>query len=133
MNTTYFLNQVMGNVFGTKTTPSIPSKYYLGLSTTTPNISGGNVSEPSPNGTGYTRVELNNLSEPNNGVIVNDAPVAFPESTANWGTVTHYVVYDSETYGNLLFFGEFELNRTVEKGTAIMIPRDELVIQLTNS
>ena len=32
MNTTYFLNLVSGNVFGSKKTPAVPEKYYLGLS-----------------------------------------------------------------------------------------------------
>ena len=36
MNTTYFLNLVSGNVFGSKKSPAIPEKYYLGLSSTAP-------------------------------------------------------------------------------------------------
>ena len=43
MNTTYFLNQVMGNLFKTKETPALPTEYYIGLSSTAPNISGSNV------------------------------------------------------------------------------------------
>ena len=61
MNTTYFLNQVMGNLFKTKETPALPSEYYIGLSSTAPNISGGNVTEPLSN-SGYKRVKLENLS-----------------------------------------------------------------------
>ena len=70
MNTTYFLNLVAGNVFGTKKTPAIPSNYYLGLSRTEPNVSGGNVSEPAASG-GYARIKLTNLSQPSNGVVTN--------------------------------------------------------------
>lgn len=36
MNTTYFLNQVMGNLFKTKETPALPEEYYIGLSSTAP-------------------------------------------------------------------------------------------------
>ena len=46
MNTTYFLNCVAGNVFGSKADPAIPQHYYVGLSTTEPSIDGSNVSEP---------------------------------------------------------------------------------------
>ena len=46
MNTTRFLNLIAGNVFGTKKDITIPTTYYLGLSTTTPNASGGNYTEP---------------------------------------------------------------------------------------
>ena len=40
MNTTYFLNCVAGNVFGSKADPAIPQHYYVGLSTTEPSIDG---------------------------------------------------------------------------------------------
>lgn len=73
MNTTYFLNQVMGNLFKTKETPALPSEYYIGLSSTAPNISGGNVTEPLSN-SGYKRVKLENLSEPADGVITMSRP-----------------------------------------------------------
>lgn len=56
MTTTYFLNLTAGNLFKTKTDPAIPASYYIGLSSTEPNISGGNVTEPSTSGTGYARV-----------------------------------------------------------------------------
>ena len=69
MNTTYFLNLVAGNVFGTKTSPAIPTTYYLGLSSTAPTSSGTNVTEPSSAGSAYARVKLENLSEPTGGVI----------------------------------------------------------------
>lgn len=88
MNTTYFLNQVMGNLFKTKETPALPSEYYIGLSSTAPNISGGNVTEPLSN-SGYKRVKLENLSEPADGVITNEQAISFDESTANWGTMSH--------------------------------------------
>ena len=38
MNTTYFLSLAAGNLFGTQKTPAIPEKYYIGLSSTTPNL-----------------------------------------------------------------------------------------------
>lgn len=40
MNTKYFLNLVAGNVFRSKETPAIPTKYYIGLSKTEPNETG---------------------------------------------------------------------------------------------
>ena len=43
MNTTYFLNLVSGNVFGSKKTPALPEKYYLGLSSAAPALTGGNL------------------------------------------------------------------------------------------
>lgn len=60
MNTNYFLNCVAGNVFGTKTDPAIPTTYYIGLSTTTPNTNGSGVDEPSTVA-GYARVQLSDF------------------------------------------------------------------------
>ena len=57
MNTTYFLNCSAGNLFGTKTTPAIPTAYYIGLSTSAPDVSGSGANEPSTDA-GYARVEL---------------------------------------------------------------------------
>lgn len=132
MNTTYFLNLAMGNLFRTKTTPAIPTTYYLGLSKTAPTISGTGVSEPSTSGTGYRRVSLASLSAPTNGTITNSAPVSFNESTSNWGTMTHYVVYDAVTGGNLLFYGTLSIPRTVEQDTVITVKAGELTITLSN-
>ena len=68
MNTTYFLNLVSGNVFGSKKTPALPEKYYLGLSSAAPALDGSGVVEPG-GGAGYARVELTSLSAPVNGVV----------------------------------------------------------------
>ena len=131
MNTTYFLNLIAGNVFGTKTSPAIPSAYYIGLSTTTPTVAGGNVTEPS-SGAAYARVELTSLSQPSNGVVTNSSNVDFPESTASWGTVTHFVVYDAATSGNLLMFGALTTARTVEAETMITIKAGQLNLNVQN-
>ena len=132
MNTTYFLNQVMGNMFHTKTNPGIPANYYIGLTATEPSISGENKGEPSMSGTGYSRVLLSSLSEPADGVIKNTAVISFDESITDWGIMTHYTVYDAQTGGNLLFYGPLSLIRNVEPNTVITIRTGELSIQLCN-
>lgn len=131
MNTTYFLNLVAGNLYGTKKSPAIPTKFYLGLSKSTPNVSGGNVTEPT--GGAYTRVELTGLSAPSNGEVSNSAQINFPESTANWGTVTHFVVYDALSGGNLLCFGALPAQRTVESDTVMSIKSGYLKLSVKNA
>ena len=68
MTSTYFLNCIMGNVFKTKLSPTLPEKVYLGLSSTAPSVDGTGVTEPLDSA-GYSRVELTTLGEPVNGVI----------------------------------------------------------------
>ena len=131
MNTTYFLNQVMGNLFKTKETPALPSEYYIGLSSTAPNISGGNVTEPLSN-SGYKRVKLENLSEPADGVITNEQAISFDESTANWGTMSHFVIYDALEAGNLLMYDTLSTPRNVEAATIVTINANSLTLTLSN-
>lgn len=131
MNTTYFLNQVMGNLFKTKETPALPSEYYIGLSSTAPNISGGNVTEPLSY-SGYKRVKLENLSEPADGVITNEQAISFDESTANWGTMSHFVIYDALEAGNLLMYDTLSTPRNVEAATIVTIKANSLTLTLSN-
>ncbi len=106
MNTTYFLNCVAGNLFHTKTSPSIPTTYYIGLSKTVPSLDGSGVTEPSTVA-GYERVKLTDLSTPVNGVVSNKETIKFNESTGDWGTVKYYVIFDTKAVGtgNLLIYG----------------------------
>ena len=133
MNTPYFLNLVAGNVFRSKTSPAIPSNYYIGLSKSAPTLAGGNVTEPSTSA-GYARVKLNNLSEPANGVVSNNAAIQFNESTADWGTVTHFVIFDDATVGsgNLLMYGALSTPRTVESATIMTIKAGYLKLSAQN-
>lgn len=131
MNTTYFLNQVAGNLFKTKTTPALPSAFYIGLSSTAPNIDGTNVGEPNSSA-GYARVELTSLGEPDNGVVTNELAINFNESTASWGTITHFVIYDAETGGNLLMYGALSTPRSVEAATIMTIKENYLSLSAQN-
>lgn len=131
MNTTYFLNLVSGNIFKTKTLPALPSKLYLGLSGTQPQLDGTGVTEP-PNSAGYSRVELTNMSAPQNGVVTNQQSINFAESTADWGTITHFTVYDAKTGGNLLMYDNLNKKRTVEADTVMTIKPESLSLSVVN-
>lgn len=134
MNTNYFLSCVAGNIFHTRTSPAVPSSYYIGLSTTAPNTDGTGYSEPSSDA-GYGRVKLTSLSEPADGLVTNTAAVSFAESTASWGTVTHFVIFDEAAVGsgNLLMYGTLSTPRTVEAETTILIKENYLRLSVTNA
>lgn len=131
MNTTYFLNQVMGNVFNTKKTPALPENYYIGLSSTAPAADGTGVTEPDTS-KGYARVKLDSLGEPADGVVSNTNAISFNESTDNWGTMTHFVVYDALTNGNLLMYDQLDTPRTVEATTIMAIKTGGCKFTLSN-
>lgn len=130
MTTQYFLNIVAGNVYNTETGTALPTQYFIGLSTTAPNINGTNVTEPT--GSGYARMELTNLSAPSGGVVTNTASIDFPESTASWGTTTHFVIYDALTNGNLLQYGPLSTPRSIEPATIMSIPANYLNLSVQN-
>lgn len=131
MNTDYFRNLIMGNIFGTQTDVAIPTEYYLGLSKTAPNVNGANISEPS--GSNYSRIPITGkLSTPSSGVISNTETLSFNKSSGSWGMATHYVVYDSESGGNLLFYGALSSPRTIDANSILVIPEGDLMISLSN-
>ena len=69
-----------------------------------PDEDGTGATEPS-SGTGYARALLTNLSEPVNGEITNEQSISFNESTASWGTITHYVIYEPQPKVIFLWLG----------------------------
>ena len=131
MNTKYFLDCVAGNVFKTKDDPALPTEYYIGLSTSTPNAEGNNVSEPSGDA-GYARVKLTDMSEPSNGVVTNNSAINFNESSQSWGTVTYFVIYDAASGGHLLMYGELTTPRSVETATIMTIKQNYLNLSVKN-
>lgn len=120
----------MGNLFHTKQDPPLPTAYWLALSSTEPHSDGTGVTEPAVEGTGYSRVQITNLSEPDQGVITNTAPISFEESLDEWGIMTYYAVYDMQTDGHLLFFGALNVSRHVEPNTIITVKTGELTLSL---
>lgn len=49
------------------------------------------------------------------GSVSNDAEVAFPQATANWGTVTHFGIFDAASGGNLLRWGALGTAKAVNQ------------------
>ena len=104
---------------------------YLGLSSSAPDVDGSGATEPLASA-GYSRVELNSLDVPTNGVITNKSEISFPESSASWGTVTHFVLYDAPVNGNLLMFNVLSQARSVEQATIVMVKAGSLKLTLAN-
>lgn len=50
------------------------------------------------------------------GVTSNNGVITFPTPTANWGTVTHWGVFDASSAGNLAFQGALTTQRVINNG-----------------
>lgn len=121
-----------------------PSTVYVGLFTAAPSdsgggteVSGGNYARASiacstanfsaTNGAGTTT----NPSSGTGGRSSNNNVVTFNVPSANWGTITHFGLFDASTSGNLLFHGALTASKTVNNGDpAPTIQADKLGITL---
>ena len=131
MITTYFMNLLASYTLGGRRTVALPTKLYIGLSSTTPSLNGSGVTEPEiSSSTGYSRTELPQLTNAVNGTVSNDGMISMPESVTAWGTMTHWVIYDSASGGNLLMYGAFENPKSVTAQAAFSIRQGELELSV---
>ena len=112
----YLENKLLDHVFGA-TSYSAPATLYVALSTTTPTDS-GNVTEPTSGAYARVAVTNNTTNWPNasSGSKSNGVAITFPQATALWGTLTHFVIYDAASNGNMIGFGALGASRTVDFG-----------------
>jgi len=101
--------------------------WYVALSTTTPDET-GNVTEPDDPGV-YARQALGATTLTGNSVS-NDAEITFPTAETNWGTVTHFALYDADEDGNLLGSGALTASKTVTIGDSVKFAAGALTITL---
>lgn len=113
-----------------------PTVLAICLLTSAPNdaSTGATIVEP-PDGDGYDRQTLNpadaNWTAPDStgGLTDNASAVTFgPCTGTNWGSITHWAIVDSATYGagNMLVYGAFATPRTIEVGDTFTIPIGDL-------
>lgn len=129
---TYLANIVLSQVVGGVEQTS-PTSFWIGLSTTAPNPDGTNVSEPA--GGSYGRVGLNSDSTSwdaaSNGSTGNTIDATFTTATASWGTLTHWVIYDQSSGGNLLFYAALDASQAVTTDDQVKFLPGDLTITIT--
>lgn len=135
MITNFAANKILDYNFGSSSY-SIPSTWYIGLSTTSINQDGLGATEPS--GSGYLRVGVANdkstgFSAASLSKLFNLQQVSFAESTTSWGTITYIFLSDSQSGGNIWFFEALNPSRQVGAQTQVIFPANRLEINFTNS
>ena len=117
----YLEKALLDHVFG-KTTYTGPTTVYVGLLTAAPSDTGGGTEV---SGGSYARAGLtNNTTNFPNATggspasKSNGAAITFPAPTANWGTITHFGIYDASSAGNLLYWAALTASKTVNNGDA---------------
>ena len=118
------LDHVVGK--GSYTMPTV----YVALSTADPTDDASGIAEPS--GDAYARVETSgsDWDAASGGATANAAAIIFPEATGDWGTITHFALYDASTNGNMLMHGALDASRSVTNGITPRFAVGELDITL---
>lgn len=113
------------------------STVYIGLKTGDPGDDNGGGTEPTIPTGGYARIEsiAGDWENAAAGAIQNDEIQEFVESTAAWSTgatpLTHFIIMDAASGGNLLAHGELTTPRTVNAaGVLLRFPVGEIDVTL---
>ena len=121
-------NEILDHIFGkgSYTPPTI----YVGLSTTDPLDNGSGLSEPS--GNGYARVATSGASwtASSGGSLSNAGDISFPQATGSWGTITHFVLFDAASAGNMLAHGALSQSKTITSGDTAKFAAGDLDVTL---
>lgn len=106
------LDHVLGNAAYTA-----PATVHVGLFTVTPDDTGGGTEVT---GGAYARAAVTNNATnwpaAAGGAKSNGTEIAFPQATANWGTVVAFGIFDASTAGNLLYWGPITPTKAVNNG-----------------
>ena len=121
-----FLENALINATLRATTYTSPAAVYVSLHTADP-LDDGSGTEVS--GGSYAR-EAGTFDAPSNGVTQNSAAIEFNQATANWGTVTHFGIWDALTTGNLLYHSAFDASKVIETGDILKIDTGSLTVTL---
>lgn len=140
----YLENKLIDHIFKA-TAYTAPAGLYFGLLTGAPSDTGGGTEV---SGGSYARVNLAPSATANwratqggntgpssgtTGTTSNGAAITFPAPTGNWGSITHFGIYDASTSGNLLFWGALTIAKTVNNGDAApTFAIDAFTLQLDN-
>jgi hypothetical protein len=137
-------NELVDHVFRSRSFPA-PTAMWVALFTAAPNDTGGGTEVT---GGSYARIALNPSasnwqgtggevtavdSAGTGGTTSNNATITFPAPTANWGTITHFAIFDAVTSGNMFFYGALTQSKNVNNGDAApSFAVSALSIQLDN-
>ena len=99
---------------------------YVALYTVAPSDSGGGT-EVSGNAYARTAVTFDAAS----GGSINNQLVTFPTASGgNWGTITHFGIFDAVTAGNLLAHGALTESKVINDGDQLKFSAGNLTISL---
>ena len=107
---------------------SVPTNIYVALSTTDPLDTGAGISEPSD---GYARVVMDSWDAATARATENTSQITFAQASGDWGTISHWAIYDAITGGNFLAHGDFSVSKTCPIGTNLYIAAGDIDVEFS--
>lgn len=108
------------------------SNIWVGLSIADPLDDASGNDEPS--GSAYARVSTVsgdwNASTGSPSTVDNANDLTFPEATGDWGTVSHFTLWDAATVGNMLAHGSLSASKPIGNGDTAKFAAGDLDVTL---
>lgn len=125
--TNYLENKVLDHTLGT-TAYTAPTDVYLGLFTDEP-AEDGTGTEVSGNGYAREVITFNAAASGQaTGPATGGGAVEFTADGGNWGTLTHFALFDASTSGNMLFKGALTASKVVADGDSVRFAENSITI-----
>jgi len=109
-------NELLDHVLG-NAAYSAPATVYVALYTAAPTDAGGGTEVT---GGSYVRKSVtNNVTNwpaASGGAKANGTEITFIEATASWGEVVAFGIFDAESGGNLLYWADLTVSKTIGSG-----------------
>lgn len=106
-----------------------PTNVYLALSTADPGEDGSTIAEPV--GNNYARALANSWAAASARSKSTNADITFNQASGNWGTISHWALFDASTNGNMLAYGAFGTSKAVGNGVTPKVTSGNLTISVT--
>ncbi len=124
----YWENEILDHLFGkgSYTPPTI----YVGLSMADPADDASGLAEP--NGNSYARAATAGAdwNVASGGMLDNANDITFPEASGNWGTITHFALFDAASGGNMLAHGSLSVSKSIDSGDTAKFAAGDLDVSL---
>ena len=118
--------------------PAVPASHFVSLHTGDPGTTGAS---ECANANSYARVEVSSAAgswdapatDGSTRCIDNTAAITFPTASGSWGTVTHFGIWDSGTYGagNFIRGGALTASQAVGAGNIPQFAANNLSLKET--
>jgi len=124
----YWENKILDHIFGkgSYTPPTI----YVGLSAADPTDTGSGLAEPSGNGYARVQTSASDWNVASNSSLDNAGNITFSQAAGNWGTITHFALFDAATVGNMLAHGALSQSKSISESDTAKFETGDLQISL---